>query len=69
MPHEPKRRHSTQRKGKRRASIHLLIPKGIVCKNCGNTTMPHRVCTHCGYYKGQEVISKSSKVVSHEKSS
>lgn len=25
MPHEPKKRHSRQRQGKRRASIHLTI--------------------------------------------
>ncbi len=25
MPHEPKKRHSRQRQGKRRASIHLTV--------------------------------------------
>ena len=55
MPHEPKRRHSTQRKGKRRASIKLAIPTGITCPNCSGTMLAHQVCPHCGYYKGQEV--------------
>lgn len=62
MPHEPKRRHSVQRKGKRRASITLSIPKAVVCKNCGEPTMPHRVCPHCGYYKGVEVIKPKNVV-------
>jgi large subunit ribosomal protein L32 len=40
MPN-PKRRHSAQRRAKRRAHE----PK-----------LPHRVCPHCGQYKGREVI-------------
>jgi len=61
MPHEPKRRHSRERKGKRRASISLKIPNAIVCSNCSSMMMPHSVCRTCGFYKGKEVISKSSK--------
>ncbi len=56
MPHEPKRRHSRQRKGKRRASIHLGIPKAVVCPNCGASVLSHTVCANCGYYKGQKVL-------------
>lgn len=57
MGGEPKRRHSRQRKGKRRASISLSIPNAIVCPNCGNMTMPHVVCKKCGFYRGKEVLS------------
>lgn len=56
MPQEPKRRHSRQRKGKRRASIELEAPKGILCPNCKQITLPHTVCKHCGYYDGRPVI-------------
>jgi len=55
MPHEPKRRHSKERKGKRRASIHLATKNGIACPNCGTLIMGHRICEKCGYYKGQLV--------------
>ncbi|OGH14486.1 MAG: 50S ribosomal protein L32 [Candidatus Levybacteria bacterium RIFCSPHIGHO2_12_FULL_39_39] len=58
MPHEPKRRHSRQRKGKRRASIKFDLPTIAICKNCGSTIIPHRVCGACGYYKGKLVITK-----------
>lgn len=63
MPQEPKRRHSTQRKGKRRASIKLKNIQAASCLNCGNTIIPHVVCKNCGYYKGKQVIAlkKSSK--------
>lgn len=56
MPHEPKRRHSTQRKGKRRASIKLVVTKGIVCSNCKETIKSHHVCPSCGFYKGKKTL-------------
>ena len=56
MPQEPKKRHSRQRKGKRRASIHLQIPKGIYCANCEAITLPHQVCKTCGFYKQRQVL-------------
>ncbi|MCL5433245.1 MAG: 50S ribosomal protein L32 [Patescibacteria group bacterium] len=61
MPHEPKRRHSRQRKGKRRASIKLSVKTGTKCPNCGNTMVPHAVCKNCGYYKGKSVIKVREK--------
>jgi large subunit ribosomal protein L32 len=55
MPN-PKRRHSKARKNKRRAHDHLTAPTLMECKNCHEMKLPHRVCPHCGYYKGREVI-------------
>lgn len=56
MPHEPKRRHSRERKGERRASITLALKDPIICQNCEKATLPHIVCKHCGFYKGKQVI-------------
>ena len=56
MPQEPKKRHSRQRKGKRRASIFLRPPKGVFCPNCGDMTLPHMVCKNCGYYRGKQML-------------
>lgn len=61
MPHEPKRRHSVQRKGKRRASIKLAVAGVIACPNCGQPTSPHKVCKFCGFYKGTQVVKQKSK--------
>ncbi len=61
MAHEPKRRHSTERKGQRRAAIKLSAPKAIICSNCGAPAKPHTVCAVCGYYKGKPVIAKKQK--------
>jgi large subunit ribosomal protein L32 len=61
MPHEPKRRHSTQRKGKRRASITLKVSAAVKCPNCGAPMMSHKVCAACGFYKGVAVVKKQAK--------
>ena len=51
----PKRRHSKSRRGKRRAHDALAAPGTSVCPECGSSTLPHRVCRECGYYKGRQV--------------
>ena len=55
MPQEPKKRHSRQRQGKRRASISLPLPGFIRCDNCQSPILSHVVCKNCGYYKGRDV--------------
>lgn len=55
MPN-PKRRHSKARRDKRRAHDFLAVPGMSECPNCHETKLPHRVCPHCGHYKGREVI-------------
>lgn len=52
----PKRRHSSARRDKRRAHDALSRPAASVCDHCGETKRPHRVCPHCGHYRGREVI-------------
>lgn len=63
MPQEPKKRHSRQRQGKRRASIRLSVPASVTCPNCGATHTAHIVCPQCGYYKGEQVIAKKQPAV------
>lgn len=58
MPHEPKKRHSRQRQGKRRASIKLNLPNVLLCKNCGSLISPHTICKSCGYYNGKQIVKK-----------
>ena len=55
MPN-PKRRHSSRRTQNRRAHDSLK-PQGVSeCPNCHEQKLPHRVCPHCGQYKGREVV-------------
>ncbi|MEK7571391.1 MAG: 50S ribosomal protein L32 [Patescibacteria group bacterium] len=64
MAHEPKKRHSRARQGKRRASISLTVVHSVICKNCGGLHPSHAICQNCGFYKGQQVVQKNgSKTV------
>ncbi len=59
MPN-PKRRHSSSRRGKRRAHDALSPMMLITCSNCGVQVQAHRACDKCGYYKGRQVIAVRS---------
>lgn len=51
----PKRKLSTRRQGKRRATKLALISVVVGCSNCKMPTKPHQICKFCGWYKGKEV--------------
>jgi large subunit ribosomal protein L32 len=51
----PKRRQSSSRRDKRRATHAIEAPKVNVCPNCGQPKRPHHACANCGTYKGREV--------------
>ena len=53
----PKRRHSRTRGRKRRTHWKLAVPALSECPQCREKKPPHRVCPHCGYYKGREVLT------------
>jgi len=54
MPN-PKRRHSKTRGRKRRTHDTLQAPAVSTCPQCHESKAPHRVCPHCGYYRGRQV--------------
>ncbi len=51
----PKRRHSKARTAKRRAHDALEPIVLSACPQCHELRIPHRVCPHCGHYKGRQV--------------
>ncbi len=53
----PKRRHSKSRTAKRRAHDALAPVDLKRCPQCHELQPPHRVCLHCGHYKGRQVRS------------
>ena len=52
----PKRKHTPTRRNKRRTHDKLTAPNLSACPQCQQPKPSHRVCLHCGYYKGIEVI-------------
>lgn len=52
----PKRRHSKER-GRLRRTHYKLKQSGLTkCPQCGKSKRSHRICPHCGYYKGKQFI-------------
>ena len=62
MPN-PKRRHSKQRRDKRRTHDALTASQSIRCTNCGEQKVAHMACSTCGFYNGRQVVM----VRTHEK--
>jgi large subunit ribosomal protein L32 len=54
MPN-PKRRHSKARGAKRRTHDTLKPAVLAECPQCHEPKLSHRVCPHCGYYRGRQV--------------
>ncbi len=58
MPN-PKHRHSSTRRDKRRTHDKAVAPQLSTCSNCGTAVMYHTVCSECGYYRGKLAIDKA----------
>jgi large subunit ribosomal protein L32 len=52
----PKRKLSRSRRNRRRAHDALTLNHLMVCENCGEYRVAHRVCPKCGSYRGETVI-------------
>ncbi len=57
MPN-PKHKHSSTRRDKRRTHYKTTAPTTAICSNCGTPVVYHRVCNECGFYKGKLAIEK-----------
>ncbi len=51
----PFRKVSKTAKRKRRTHFKIEAPHLIACPSCGEYTLSHRVCKHCGNYDGKKV--------------
>jgi large subunit ribosomal protein L32 len=57
----PKRRTSHSKRNKRRSHDALTAPNVITCPECGESTVMHRACPHCGTYRGRKVVLVESE--------
>ena len=53
----PKRRTSASKRDKRRSHDALRAPHVVACPQCGERTLRHRACPHCGTSRGRQVIA------------
>ncbi len=62
----PKKKTSKSRRNMRRAHDSMNVVGSTSCSNCGLHKLPHNVCTHCGMYRGRQVLNVKSKEVADE---
>jgi len=63
----PKKRTTKSHQLKRRQNIFLEKPVLVKCPRCGKFTLPHTVCSFCGYYNQKEVIDVLAKLDKKER--
>ena len=57
----PKRKHSKARRDKSRTHWKLTVASTTKCPQCAQPVLPHRVCPHCGSYRGRQVLVIAKK--------
>ncbi|MDR0929372.1 MAG: 50S ribosomal protein L32 [Oscillospiraceae bacterium] len=55
----PKGKISKARKHSRQANWKISAPSIVKCPRCSKMKLSHRVCKHCGYYDGRNVLNIS----------
>jgi large subunit ribosomal protein L32 len=63
----PKQRHTKQRRDAKRDRFAIEQVKTQTCPKCGKDKLAHRVCPHCGFYKGNEVVNTVKKTIKKQK--
>ncbi len=57
----PKYKVSKSAGGSRRSHNALKAPGLSICPQCGEKKLPHRVCSACGTYKGEQLLTIKAK--------
>jgi large subunit ribosomal protein L32 len=52
----PKKKMSKSKRGMRRSHDKLSVPAFNECPQCHEIKRPHHICSHCGHYKGKEIM-------------
>lgn len=58
----PKKKVSVSRRNNRRSHHALGAPSLTECPNCGETKLPHHVCSSCGFYRDREVTEPQGSI-------
>lgn len=55
-------RHTSSHTRNRRSHHNLKAVSFSVCPKCGKEKFPHKLCAHCGHYKGKEIVNTLKKL-------
>jgi large subunit ribosomal protein L32 len=56
----PKKRTSRSKRGMRRSHDSVAAPNTVYCQ-CGEASLPHRICPSCGVYKGEQRLKTAKE--------
>ena len=56
----PKKKTSKSRRNMRRSHHALAVARSVECPNCGETKLPHHLCSSCGQYNDREIVEAES---------
>lgn len=57
----PKSRRSHRETRLRRTHWRAKLLAATECPQCHKFRLPHRVCPHCGYYNGMQILTVKEK--------
>lgn len=57
----PKGKQSKSRTASRFANYKAKAPTLVECPHCHELKEAHRVCAHCGFYDGKEVVAQDTE--------
>ena len=52
--------------GTRRSHHKVVAPALASCADCGGSTVRHRMCPHCGRYRGRVVVDVTKKALKQD---
>ena len=53
------KRTSKSKNRMRRAHHRVAVPTVVYCQ-CGEPSLPHRICPSCGSYRGRQLLTKDN---------
>lgn len=63
---EPKKRLTSARSGARRSHLKSKKINLKACPKCHDLSLPHHVCSNCGFYKGNDILKLEEKAKAKE---
>jgi large subunit ribosomal protein L32 len=52
----PKKKISKSRRDMRRSHLALVATNFVTCPNCGESKLPHHMCSNCGVYNNRQIL-------------
>ena len=61
MAHPKSKISKARKRSRNSANFNVEVPAIVSCPQCKESKQAHKVCPHCGYYDGKEVIAKKEE--------